>query len=201
MALVRTLRTGSVALLVLPLLVVGCAGLNAYRPDAEITQSRYTTIVNYSTAPVDPDRVDTLLTEVAEILAVQLNPAVASPRIVVTTPDQIARLYDRDAPRFPSNLQARALYFPGAQVILIPYFDRSLLGRQFAHYLTEHYLTAPRSEWYQIARAVEWQLAFGTRGAAGRRAATLADAPAAPRTSETGAPPPEPGRSSNLQRP
>jgi hypothetical protein len=108
MALVRTLRTGSVALLVLPLLVVGCAGLNAYRPDAEITQSRYTTIVNYSTAPVDPDRVDTLLTEVAEILAVQLNPAVASPRIVVTTPDQIARLYDRDAPRFAGNLQARA---------------------------------------------------------------------------------------------
>ena len=115
MALVRILRAGRVALLILPLLVVGCAGLHAYRPDAEVTESRYTTIVNYSTTPVDPDRVDTLLAEVAEILDVQLDPAVALPRVVVTTPDQIARLYDRDAPRFAGNLRAQALYFPGAR--------------------------------------------------------------------------------------
>ena len=47
MALDRVLRAVRVgmALLVAPLLVVGCAGLNAYRSDAEVTRSRYTTIV------------------------------------------------------------------------------------------------------------------------------------------------------------
>ncbi len=165
MALLGTLRAGGIVLLVSPLLIVGCVELNAYRPDAEVTESRYATIVNYSTTPIDPDRVDDLFIEVADILGTQLDPAVPLPRIVVTTPDRIASLYEPKGRRLPWDLQARALYFPDAGIVMIPYFDRSLLGHELAHYLTEHYATAPRSEWERIADGVEWKLAFGTRKA------------------------------------
>ena len=186
MARVRVLRAVSVglALLVSPLLVAGCAGLNAYRSDAEVTRSRYTTIVNYSTVPVDPDRVDAVLLEVAEILAVRLDPDVPQPHIVVTTPTRIASLYEPTGVRFAWSPRALALYFPEARVVMIPYFDRSLLGHVLAPYVTEHYLTAPRAEWERIARSVEWKLMFGT-GATGVGAAAFSDrVPAVPKTSE-----------------
>ena len=114
--------------LVSSLLVVGCASLHAYRPEAQVTQSRYATIENYSTSTIDPDRVDAVLAEVAEILGVQLDPAVPQPRIVVTTPDRIARVYEPAEPASVWVPQARALYFPGTRVVMIPYFERSLLG-------------------------------------------------------------------------
>ncbi len=163
MALIRVRRASFLVFLVSPLLGVGCAGLNAYGPTAEVTQSHYTTIVNYSTAPVDPDRVDDLLGEVADILDVQLDPAVPPPRIVVTTPDRIAQLYEPHVARFAWDLRALALYFPGRRLVMIPYFDRELLGHELAHYLTEQYLAAPPSEWESIADTVEWKLAFGHR--------------------------------------
>jgi hypothetical protein len=167
-------------LLVSSLLVVGCASLHAYRPEAQVTQSRYATIENYSTSPVDPDRVDAVLAEVAAILGVQLDSAVPQPRIVVTTPDRIARAYERAEPASVWVPQARALYFPGTRVVMIPYFERSLLGYVLAPYVTEHYLTAPRAEWERIARSVEWKLAFGTERAAGSRSAKRSDTGAAP---------------------
>jgi hypothetical protein len=167
MALVKVLHAVSVgmALLVSPLLVVGCAGLNAYRSEAELARSRYTTIANYSTVPVDPDQVDAVLLEVAEILAVRLDPAVPQPHIVVTTPTRIASVYEPAGTGSPWAPRAVALYLPETRVVMIPYFDRSLLGRVLAPYVTEHYLTAPRAEWEQIARSVEWKLTFGTGGA------------------------------------
>ncbi len=161
MPLVSALRASVLAPLVSLLPLAGCAGLNAYGPTAEVTQSRYTTIVNYSTERVDADRVDALLVEVAELLQVQLDPATPPPRIVVTTPDRIARLYEPGGTRFSGGLQALALYFPGRRLVMIPYFDRILLGHELAHYLTEQYVAAPLPEWEPIADRVEWRLAFG----------------------------------------
>jgi hypothetical protein len=186
MAPVRVLRAVSVALalLVSPLLVVGCGGLHAYRPEPEVIRSRYTTIVNYSTVPVDPDQVDAVLVEVAEVLAVQLDLAVPPPHIVVTTPTRIANLYEPDGGRSAWSPRALALYLPGARVAMIPYFDRSLLGYVLAPYVTEHYLTAPRADWEGIARSVEWKLTFA-RETNGARATALSNrAPAAPQTSD-----------------
>jgi hypothetical protein len=67
MSLLRALCavSGAMVVLVSSLLVVGCATLSPYRPEAQVTQSRYTTIENYSTSTVDPDGVDAVLTEVA----------------------------------------------------------------------------------------------------------------------------------------
>jgi hypothetical protein len=167
--------------LVSPLLVSGCGGMHAYRPDAEVIQSRYTTIVNYTTDPVDPDRVDAVLLEVADILGVQLDPAVPRPHIVLTTPPRIADVYEPAGTRFAWDPRAVALYYPGSRVAMIPYFDRSLLGHVLAAYVTEHYLTAPRSEWERIARSVEWKLTVGTKGAVGATAASVSPSgPTAP---------------------
>lgn len=148
---------GTLALVLVPLLA-GCASLNAYRRDADLLQGRFTTIENYGTEAVDPAQVDHLLLEVAEILGVTLDPAVPRPRIVVTSPGRIARLYSSASATFPGHPRAVALYFPRASLILVPYFDRTLLGHELAHYLTEHYLEAPRSRWEKIARDVEWKL-------------------------------------------
>lgn len=182
----RATQAARLLLLGLPL-VTGCASLNAYRAESVILQGRFTTVENYATTAIDVEAVDALLLEVADILGVQLNPAVPRPRVVVTTPDQIARLYSHVAIGASGHLQAVALYFPGSSLVLIPYFDRSLLGHELAHYLTDHYLRAPRSEWESIAHTVEWQLFTGKR-----RPARLSDAttvpPATVTLAERGAP-------------
>ena len=60
MALSPILKTVPLGLLALPLLV-GCASLDAYRPDAVRLESQYTTIENHATTPIDPEQVDQLL--------------------------------------------------------------------------------------------------------------------------------------------
>ncbi len=153
----RSSRIGLICLLTFPLLA-GCASLNAYRTESVLIQSRFTTIENYSNSGIDPEQVDQLLLQVAEILRVQLNPAAQKPRIVVTDPDRITRFYTTESATFPGPVRAAALYFPGTSLILIPYFDRTYLGHELAHYFSDHYLKAPRSEWEGIAHAVEWRL-------------------------------------------
>ena len=144
-------------LLAFPVLA-GCGSLNAYRSDSVLLQSRFTTIENYSTSEIDPGEVDRLLLQVAHILRVRLDPAVPRPRIVVTSPDRIDRLYSSTSVAFSGHARAAALYFPGANLVMIPYFDRTILGHELAHYITDHYLKAPRPEWEGIAHTVEWKL-------------------------------------------
>jgi hypothetical protein len=143
-----------------------------------VTVGRLTVVENFSTQAIDPEAVDGLLLEVAEILDVQLDSAVPPPRIVVTEPGRIAELYDGAATRWPGDSQAMALYFPGRRLVLIPYFDRILLGHELAHYLTEYYLSVPRSRWEAIARDVEWQLTLGI--SRGRAAAAVEPVPTLP---------------------
>jgi len=158
MALSPILKTVPLGLLALPLLI-GCASLDAYRPDAVRLASQYTTIENHATTPIDPEQVDQLLLDVAHILGVQLDPTVPKARIIVTPPDRIASLHRGGAATFPGHSHAIALYFPRASLVLIPYFDRTLLGHELAHYLTDHYLKdAPRAEWEHIAHRVERKL-------------------------------------------
>lgn len=154
-------RIAQVALLLALPLLVGCASLNAYRPEAELLHGRHATIENFGTARIHPAEVDQLLREVAALLAVTLDPAVPPVRIIVTTPDRIARMHG--AGTVAGHPHAAGLYYPGANLVLVPYFDRALLGHELAHYLTEHYLKAPRAEWEPIAHTVERRLAFGPR--------------------------------------
>jgi hypothetical protein len=165
---------GALAFL-LPVLV-SCAGLPAYHPDPVSVSSRLTVIDNFSTEAIDPEAVDALLIEVADILDVQLDPAVTPPRIVVTEPGRIAQLYDGTAARFPGDLRAMSLYYPGRALIRIPRFDRILLGHELAHYLTDFYLGVPRAKWEGIAQKVEWKLLLTTPRARPSAAATLGHA-------------------------
>lgn len=161
------------ALIVLLEALVGCAELPSYRPTSVVTASRLTVIENFSTQAIDHEAVDQLLLEVADILDVRLDSAVPPPRIVVTEPGRIAELYDGAVTRWAEHLQAMALYFPGRRLVLIPYFDRTLLGHELAHYLTEYYLSVPRAQWEPIARNVEWKLTLGAH----RRRAAAGTAP------------------------
>lgn len=144
-------------LLALPIFA-GCGSLNAYRSESVLLRSQFTIIENYGTTEIDPREVDRLLLQVAEILGVQLDPTIPKPRIVVTTPSRIASLYGSTSVAFPGHARAAALYFPGANLVMIPYFDRTILGHELAHYITDHYLKAPRPEWEGIAHTVEWKL-------------------------------------------
>ncbi len=148
---------GLLLLLGFPILA-GCASLNAYRAESVLIHSRFTTIENYANSWIDSEQVDQLLLQVAEILGVRLDPAVLKPRIVVTDPERIARFYTTESAAFPGHVRAAALYFPGTSLILIPYFDRTYLGHELAHYFSDHYLKAPRAEWEDIAHSVEWKL-------------------------------------------
>lgn len=162
-------RLAGLALLTAPLLV-GCASsLNAYRPQADLVRTPYATIENFGTAAIDPEQVDALLLEVADLLKVTLSPAKPKVRIIVTSPDRIATLYGSAAGTLAGHSsQAEAAYFPGASLILIPAFDRVVLGHELAHYLTEHYLTVARSQWEPIAYEIERKLGYAKRAAAAR---------------------------------
>lgn len=158
----------------------GCATVNAYRSEPVVTRSAFTVIENYTTESIDPDKVDAVFLEVTALLGVTLDPGVRKPHVVVTSPDVIARLYNRAAAGRAGHEQAAAAYIPRASVVLIPYFDRPLLGHELAHYLTEHYLDVPRDEWEDIAYRIEWRLS--TRRAPARAATPPASVIAAPTT-------------------
>jgi hypothetical protein len=166
-------RFRCLALCVLTLLVTGCAGV-AYRERSTLVHTRYATVENFGEEEITAEQIDGLLEEVAEILQVGLRPGVPKVRIQVTTPVQIGSLYRQVVKVAPHGSIARALYVPGANLILIPHYQRSVLGHELAHYLTDHYLkSTPRSQWERVAYMVEDAL------------------PAAPRTLARRAPVPE----------
>jgi hypothetical protein len=184
-------------LVILPAMV-GCAARNTYRLDAApvVMDSRFATIHNFGTAEIDPANVDALVKEVADILGVTLQDSVRRVRIVVTAPDQIMGLAltinstpSGNVSAMGSGRYVEALYLPKASVALIPYFDRSILGHELAHYVTDHYLKhAPLTEWEAIADRVErklWAtkpaepavLSVVTISAAGREANLVGEGP------------------------
>jgi hypothetical protein len=143
------------ALLALAVAVVGCAGV-AYRDRSSLIHSRYAVVQNFGDEPITAEQIDGLLEEVADILHVSLSAAVPKVRIVVTSPAQIETLYRHVVTVVPHGSHARALYVPGASLILVPYYERSILGHELAHYLTDHYLkSTPRSGWERLAYMVE----------------------------------------------
>ncbi len=146
-------------------LSVACTSLHAYRTESVLLHSTFTVIENYSTSEIHPAEVDLLLLQVAQILGVKLDENITNPRIVVASPDRIEDLYASQVAghvaTFPTNTRAIGLYFPGASVVMIPYFDRIILGHELAHYVTDHYLKVSRDRWEEIAHEVEWALLTG----------------------------------------
>jgi Zn-dependent protease with chaperone function len=143
--------------LLLPLLL-GCAGVS-YRDRAALSHTRYATVENFGDEVITAEQVDGLLEEVAQILGVALQPGKPKVRIIVTPPSRIADL-NRRAAAFPRHgADAVALYFPGANLIAIPYYDRAILGHELAHFLTDQYLReTPRRHWERLAHMVEDRL-------------------------------------------
>ena len=148
----------ALAPLVLLPVVVGCADVG-YRDRSALDHGRYTTVENFRDEQITAEQVDGLLEEVAEILNVTLSPGTPKVRVMVMPADRIADLYRQVVTVAPHGADARALYLPGASLVAIPYYSRTLLGHELAHYLTDHYLkSTPRRSWERIARMVEDEL-------------------------------------------
>jgi len=141
--------------LVLVPAVLGCADVS-YRDRSTLTHTRYATVENFGDQQIAAEQVDDLLEEVAEILNVTLNPRTPKVRVMVMPAGRISDLYRQLVTVAPHGTDARALYLPGANVVAIPYYSRTLLGHELAHYLTDHYLkSTPRRNWERIALMVE----------------------------------------------
>jgi hypothetical protein len=157
MVVSRALRVLALTLCAAPLLI-GCASVS-YRTEPLVSHSRFTTIENFSTDAITPEQVDGLLAEVAQILNVRLDPTKPKARIIVTTPSRIAELYRATTVVVAHGADAEGLYFSGASLVMVSYFDRTILGHELAHYLTDHYLKQiPRDDWERVAAMVERKL-------------------------------------------
>ena len=144
-----------VAPLALLPVVLGCADV-AYQERSALTHTRYATVENFGEEQITAEQVDTLLEEVAEILDVTLLPSTPKVRIMVMSSARIADLYRQIVTVAPHGADARALYLPGANVVAISHYSRTVLGHELAHYLTDHYLkSTPRRNWERIALMVE----------------------------------------------
>ena len=135
--------------------VAGCAGVS-YREESKLSHTRYALIENFGDAEISAEQVDGLLEEVAEILDVELVRSKPKVRIVVRPSGDIAALFRQTTTIAGHGIEARALYFAGATLAVIPFYDRTILGHELAHYLTDHYLKAtPRRDWEKIAYRVQ----------------------------------------------
>jgi hypothetical protein len=135
--------------------VVGCADVT-YRERATLSHTRYAVIENFGDEDITAEQVDGLLEEVAQLLHVTLSPGKPKVRIMVMPANRIAELYQRIVTVVAHGGRARAIYLPGANVVAVPYYSRSILGHELAHYLTDHYLkSTPRRNWERIALRVE----------------------------------------------
>src|SRR5262245_10017615 len=146
-----------VPFLMLPL-VVGCAEVS-YRERSTVAHTRYAIVQDYGDEQVTAGRIDSLLEEVADLLDVTLDPKVPKLRVMVMPASRIAELYRRIQTVAPHGADARAFYLPRASVIAIPYYGRTILGHELAHYVTDHYLkSTPRQSWERIALRIEDEL-------------------------------------------
>jgi hypothetical protein len=135
--------------------VAGCADVH-YRDRATLSHTRYAVIENFGDEDITAEQVDGLLEEVAQLLHVTLSPGQPKVRIMVMPASRIADLYQQIVTVVSHGSRVRAIYLPGANVVAIPYYSRSILGHELAHYLTDHYLkSTPRRSWERIALQVE----------------------------------------------
>jgi hypothetical protein len=143
--------------LVLLPVVLGCADVGQnYRERSTLTRSWYATIENFCDEEITADQVDGLMEEVADILHVTLDPKTPKVRVMVVPSSRISELYRQVTAVAPHGADARAMYWPGANLVAVPYFSRMLLGHELAHYLTDQYLkSTPRRNWERIAMMVE----------------------------------------------
>jgi Zn-dependent protease with chaperone function len=124
-----------------------------------LSHTRYAAVENFGDEQITTEQVDALLEEVAAILDVALLPSTPKVRIMVMSPGRIADLYRQVVTVAPHGADARALYLPGANVVAISHYSRTVLGHELAHYLTDHYLkSTPRRNWERIALMVEDEL-------------------------------------------
>jgi hypothetical protein len=150
----RILASLALLAMVLPV-VAGCAGVG-YWDRSTLSQTRYATVENFGDEEITAEQVDGLLEEVAAILDVTLDRSTPKVRIMVRPSSQIAALYRQTVTIAGHGAEARALYFTSASLVVIPYYNRTILGHELAHYLTDHYLkSTPRRHWERIARMVE----------------------------------------------
>lgn len=141
--------------LVLLPVVLGCAGVS-YRERSTLAQTRYATVEDFGNEQITAEQIDGLLEEVAELLNVTLSPSKPKVRVMVIPAGRIADLFRQLVTVASHGADARALYLPGASVVAIPYYSRSILGHELAHYVTDHYLkSTPRRHWERIAVGVE----------------------------------------------
>jgi hypothetical protein len=144
-----------VAPLALLPVVLGCADVS-YQERSALSHTRYAAVENFGDEQITAEQVDSLLEEVAAILDVTLLPSTPKVRIMVMPSGRIADLYRQLVTVAPHGADARALYLPGANVVAISHYSRSVLGHELAHYLTDHYLkSTPRGNWERIALMVE----------------------------------------------
>jgi hypothetical protein len=142
-------------LVLLPVVLLGCADLG-YRERSTLAHTRFATIENFGDEQISAEQIDGLLEEVAEILNVTLSPNKPKVRVMVMSAGRIADLYRQVVTVAPHGADARAFYLPAANVVAIPYYSRTILGHELAHYLTDHYLkSTPRRSWERIALMVE----------------------------------------------
>jgi hypothetical protein len=135
--------------------VLGCAE-TSYRERSTLAQTRYATVENFGDEQISAEQIDDLLEEVAGILNVTLSPSKPKVRVMVMSAARIADLYRQVVTVAPHGADARTLYLPGANVVAIPYYSRTVLGHELAHYLTDHYLkSTPRRSWERIAVTVQ----------------------------------------------
>jgi hypothetical protein len=136
-------------------MVVGCAEVS-YRDRSTLSHTRYATVENFGDEQIAAEQIGDLLEEVAEILDVTLSPDKPKVRVMVMPAARIADLYRQVVTVASHGADARALYLPGANLVAIPYYSRTILGHELAHYLTDHYLkSTPRWSWERIALMVE----------------------------------------------
>jgi hypothetical protein len=127
-----------------------------YREQSTLTHARYATVENFGDEEINAEQVDGLLEEVAEILDVKLDPTKPKVRIMVRSSGEIQALLRGHVAIAGHWSEARALYFAGANLVVIPYYSRTIVAHELAHYLTDHYLkSTPRRLWERIAREVE----------------------------------------------
>jgi hypothetical protein len=145
------------ALAFLPL--VGCAGVE-YRQESTVSYTRYATVENFGDITMTAEQVDGLIEEVAGLLNVTLDPRKPKVRIMVVSPSRISEVYRQLVTVTAHGSDVAALYLPGAGVVMVPSFERSLVGHELAHYMTDQYLkSTPKSQWERIALRVESQIA------------------------------------------
>jgi hypothetical protein len=151
------LRSIVLPLALLPV-VLGCADVT-YQERSVLSHTRYSAVENFGDEEITAEQVDALLEEVAAILDVALLPSTPKVRIMVMSPGRIADLYRQVVTVAPHGADARALYLPGANVVAISHYSRTVLGHELAHYLTDQYLkSTPRRNWERIALMVEDEL-------------------------------------------